>query len=253
MISKNQIKFIKSLSIKKYRDQHQQAILEGYRLIEESIKSNVKIKYIYCTEKNYHKISNNKLFNSVEVFCITDNESKSLSDTKNSQGIIALIDIKKYFNNQLNDINNENIIILDGVSDPGNLGTIFRNCIWFGIKSIILTNNSIDPFNLKCIRSGMGSHFYFNNIIQEKNSQIIIEHLINNNYNIIVADLNGDDVSDISLNNNWALIFGSEAHGISKNFNKFQKITIEKVGDVESLNVSVASGILLNELNKKIN
>ena len=251
MISKNQIKFIKSLSIKKYRDQNQQAVLEGYRLIEESIKSNVDIKYIYCTEKNYNKISNNELFHSVEFFLISDNECKALSDTKHSQGIVALIDIKKYFNNQLNDINNENIIILDGVSDPGNLGAIFRNCIWFGIKSIILTNNSIDPFNLKCIRSGMGAHFYFNNLIQENNSQIIIEHLKNNNYNIMAADLNGDNVSDININNNWALVLGSEAHGISENFNEFQKITIEKVGDIESLNVSVASGILLNELNKK--
>ena len=94
MISKNQIKFIKSLSIKKYRDQNQQAVLEGYRLIEESIKSNVDIKYIYCTEKNYNKISNNELFHSVEFFLISDNECKALSDTKHSQGIVALIDIK---------------------------------------------------------------------------------------------------------------------------------------------------------------
>ena len=247
MISKNQIKFIKSLSIKKYRDQHQQAILEGYRLIEESIKSNVKIKYIYCTEKNYHKISNNKLFNSVEVFCITDNESKSLSDTKNSQGIIALIDIKKYFNNQLNDINNENIIILDGIQDPGNLGTILRTCIWYGIQSIILTENTIDPFNLKCIRSGMGAHFYLNNIIQDNHINIL-KYLKNNYKTIYVADMKGNDLEKIKPSSNWALILGSEAHGVNNDFKQFNQITINKIGKVESLNVSVAAGIIINKL-----
>ena len=138
-------------------------------------------------------------------------------------------------------------MVLDGISDPGNLGTIFRNCIWFGIKAIILTENSIDPFNLKCMRSGMGSHFYFNNIVKE-NSKNIIQHLIKNNYHIIVADLDGMNITNVSTKNKWALILGSEAHGISKNYEKFQKVTINKIGEIESLNASVASGILLNEL-----
>ena len=97
------------------------------------------------------------------------------------------------------------------------------------------------------MRSGMGSHFYFNNIIKE-NSKTIIQHFIKNNYHIIVADLDGMNIANVSTKNKWALILGSEAHGISKSYQKFQKVTINKIGEIESLNVSVASGILLNEL-----
>ena len=247
MISKNKIKFLRSLSIKKNREKYQQVILEGYRLIEEAIKSKATIEYICYVSKSIDKISNNKLFIPYEKFLISEQECKILSDTKNSQGIIALVNIDKYLNSKINNIKTDNVMVLDGISDPGNLGAIFRNCIWFGIKSIILTENSIDPFNLKCMRSGMGSHFYFNNIIKE-NSKTIIQHFIKNNYHIIVADLDGMNIANVSTKNKWALILGSEAHGISESYQKFQKVTINKIGEIESLNVSVASGILLNEL-----
>jgi len=251
MISKNKIKFLQSLSLKKNREKYQQATLEGFRLIEEVANSETNIEHIYCIPKMIGIVSNNNLFNAYEKTMISEQECKAISETKNSQGIIALASIEKYSSNKIDNINNENILILDGVSDPGNLGTIFRNCIWFGIHSIILTENSIDPFNLKCIRSGMGSHFYFNNIVKE-NSKKIIKHLKKYNYNTLVADLNGENINNINYKNNWALVLGSEANGISSNFEAFKKVTINKIGNIESLNVSVASGILLNDLiNKK--
>ena len=253
MISKNKIKFLRSLSFKKNRDQNNQVILEGFRLVEEAIKAKARIESIYCTSKFINKASNNKYFNSYELIPITDEECKMISNTKNSQGIIALVNIQKYMNNVISDIDNDkNIIILDQISDPGNLGTIFRNCIWFNIRSIILTENSIDPFNLKCLRSGMGSHFYFNNIIQDKTSNIV-KFLKQYKYDVLVADLMGKNITDIKCEINWALILGSEAHGISDTFKEFKKVTINKVGNIESLNVSVASGILLDRLINKEN
>ena len=141
---------------------------------------------------------------------------------------------------------NENIIILDGIQDPGNLGTIFRTCIWYGIKSIILTTNTIDPFNLKCIRSGMGAHFYLNNIIQDNHINVL-KYLKNHYKTIYVADMKGNNLEKIKSSNNWALILGSEAHGINSDFKQFDQITISKIGKLESLNVSVAAGIIINK------
>tara|TARA_Y100000590_G_scaffold460630_1_gene620367 strand:+ start:116 stop:874 length:759 start_codon:yes stop_codon:yes gene_type:complete len=252
MISKNQIKFIKSLSYKKNRRKYNKVVLEGFRLIEEAIKSNLELEYICLTKEINLKIKNNKLFKNQKINIITDKECQLISNTKNSQGILALASINRYSNNIIQNIKNENIIILDGVKDPGNLGTILRNCAWYGIKSIILTENSIDPFNSKCIRSGMGAHFYLENIIKD-NSQNIIDYLLKNHFTIIIADLNGQNLDNININNKWALVLGSEAHGVNPIYHNFSKVTIDKFGDIESLNVSVASGILLNELlhNKK--
>ena len=197
------------------------------------------------------KALKNKFFNSYNLISITEEECKIISDTKNSQGTIALANTKKYMNNSISNIQkNENIIILDQISDPGNLGTIFRNCIWFGVKSIILTENSIDPFNLKCLRSGVGAHFYFNNIIQD-NHDNIVKFLKQYNYDIIIADLMGTKITDINCKTHWALVLGSEAHGTSDTFKEFKKVTINKIGNMESLNVSVASGILLDRLINK--
>ena len=167
-----------------------------------------------------------------------------LSNTENSQGIIAEINIKKYTDSKIKNVK-ENLLILDGLSDPGNLGTIFRTCAWYNIKSIILTSECVDPFNLKCLRSGVGAHFYFDNIVSIER-QNVISFLNDNNYDVYCADLQGTNLSDVNIGNNWAIILGSEAHGLNKDFNIFNKITISKHGKIDSLNASVACGIILN-------
>ena len=248
MISKNQIKYLSSLSVKKNSQKHQKVLLEGYRLIAESIKAGADIEHIYITENLKNKISN-QILESIDYDIISEIDLKKISDTKNSQGIIATANIEKYYLHTMEQLNNSNVIILDGIQDPGNLGTIFRTCVWFGIKSIILTSNSIDPFNLKCVRSGMGAHFYLDSIISE-NENTIVDYLHNEHYTMIAADLHGDKVETIDTTNKWALVLGSEAHGLSSLFEKFQKVTIARIGNLESLNVSIACGILLNQLTK---
>ena len=247
MISKNQIKFLHSLLLKKNRQKYQQVILEGQRLIEESVKAGAELEYICLTEIAKTKVLENHLLNQIESYIISDIDLKKISDTKTSQGVIALASTKKYNNAKLDSLKSNNIVILDGIQDPGNLGTIFRTCVWFGIKSIILTSNCSDPFNLKCVRSGVGSHFYLEKIIIE-DSQKVAEYLREKKYNVLVADLDGEDIFDIKKLNKWSLILGSEAHGISDAFEIFPKVTIPKIGDIESINVSVASGIILNKL-----
>jgi len=250
MISKNKIKYLCSLKQKKFRGQHHATILEGFRLIDEAINFNADIQSIWVVKDKLkdnlqfiNKIKSKNIFLDI----INDKDFKLISDTKNSQGFIAEVSTKKYSNNFLLDSKANNIVILDNISDPGNIGTILRTCAWYGIKSIIFTSNSSDPFNLKCIRSGMGSHFYFDHLHSIDNKDLN-NYLNNHNYKVLCADLGGTDISTLNIAGKWALILGSEAHGVSNDFNHFEKITICKQGDIESLNVSVAAGIILNTL-----
>tara|TARA_B100001175_G_scaffold220113_1_gene187346 strand:- start:837 stop:1592 length:756 start_codon:yes stop_codon:yes gene_type:complete len=247
MIGVNTIKFIRSLRLKKNRLIDKKVILEGFRLICESINAGIKIDYIIVIENFESDLLNQKQFRHQSIKYCSKNNFRKISDTKNSQGIIAVADIKKYSNQSLDVIKNNNLVILDGIQDPGNLGTIMRTSVWYGVNSIALTQNTVDPFNLKCIRSAMGAHFYLNNIIQDSCLNII-NYLKNNYQNIYVADMQGENLHKIKSNGNWALILGSEAHGINSNFKQFKQITIKKFGQLESLNVSVASGILMNHL-----
>ena len=247
MIGQNTIKFIKSLNLKKNRKLNLKVILEGYRLIVESIHAGTKIDYIVIDENFQRELLNIKEFENQNIKSASKSNFNKISNTTNSQGIIAIADVKKYFNQTLENIKKEKIIILDGIQDPGNLGTILRTCVWYGIKSIILTSNTIDPFNLKCIRSGMGAHFYLNNIVQDNHINVL-KFLKNNYKTIYIADMKGNNLEKIKPNTNWALILGSEAHGVNDDFKQFKHITINKIGQLESLNVSVAAGIIINKL-----
>ena len=251
MIGLNTIKFINSLKIKKNRELNQKAILEGYRLIYESINAGIKLDYLVVNENFQENLLNKNQFKNLTIKYCSKNNFNKISDTKNSQGIIAIVDIKKYLNQSLEKLDNNNLVVLDGIQDPGNLGTIIRTCAWFGINSIVLTSGTVDPFNLKCIRSAMGAHFNLDNIIQDSRLNII-NYLKNNYKNIYAADMEGENLNKIKLVGNWALILGSEAHGISSEFKQFKKITIKKIGQIESLNVSVANGILINHLTSKL-
>ena len=165
MLSINKIKYLKSLSIKKYRQAEQKVLLEGYRIISESIKSSLRFEHIWINENLKLNKDIKILLDIIKEQNISFNfesekKIKSISNTKNTQGVLALVNIKDFYNNQ---IITDKVVILDQISDPGNLGTIIRTCAWFNIKTLILTENSADVFNSKCLRSGMGGHFYLNN------------------------------------------------------------------------------------------
>lgn len=251
MLSLNKIKYLKSLSLKKNRIKEKKVILDGRRLIDEAINQNVKFEHIWISDSLREKeidsifikkIKENKINFSYEK----ENDLKKISNAKNSQGILALISVDTLYNQDLNFFDNQ-LIILDQVSDPGNLGTILRTCAWFGIKSIILSENSADIFNDKCIRSSVGGHFFIDNLTYLSYDNIN-KFLNSNNYIILCADLRGEKINNKYIQNKWALILGSEAHGINNQLKFDKKITINKKGKMESLNVSVATGIILNKL-----
>ena len=247
MISKNKIKLLRSLKLKKNREQNQKTILEGVRLINEAINASAPNNSIFIIEEMFD--SNKNLINKIKrhhipLDIITQDDLNEISDTQHSQGIIAEVQIHYADIADLSTDTNH-IIILDNISDPGNLGTILRTCAWYGVKSIILTSGTVDPFNFKSIRAAMGAHFYFDDIIIDTN-QSVINFLNLENFSTYCADLNGQDITEFNSNQKWAVILGSEAHGISDSFQIYDKITIKKWGKIESLNVSVACGIILD-------
>lgn len=251
MLSLNKIKYLKSLNLKKNRIKEKKIILDGKRLIDEAMNQNVSFEHIWINESLKKQETNNLFFkkiinNKIDFSYENEKNINKISNTKNSQGIVGLISVDNLYNQELQRFNDK-LIVLDQISDPGNLGTIVRTCAWFGIKSIILSENSADIFNDKCVRSSVGGHFFINNL-KYMSYDDINNFLDSNNFLKLCADLNGEQVNSKNINKKWALILGSEAHGINNKLKFDKKITILKRGQMESLNISVASGIILNEL-----
>ena len=253
MISKEQFKYFNSLKNKKNRLNEKKILVEGERLVFELLKSNIKLDYLLISDNSsFSKIGNNIIKeakkNKTQIDTLDHHLIKKLSQTKNNQSFIAICDLPEYKN-----INyNNNILALDHISDPGNMGTLLRTAEWFGIQNIILSENCVDIFNPKVIRSAMGAHFYLDSILNCNLSNELI-NLNNNDYSILGADLNGYQISKIKIKKKWVLIVGNEANGLSNTIlnqiNDF--ITISKHGNIESLNAAIAGSILLNTLVNK--
>jgi TrmH family RNA methyltransferase len=236
-------KQVKSLHLKKYRSLNNQFIVEGSRSVSSAIDAKAIIDSVFYTldfsKKNPTLLEK---VNRIPSKIVSSKEIRKLSPSANPSGILATCKIPKFepFNK------NKNIIFLDNVSDPGNLGTILRTALWFGIDQIGYSSKSIDPYNPKVVRSAMGAHFSISWL-----GELSLDDI--KGYKILGADHRGKSIHTINIDNQrWALIMGSEAQGISKSAHSCidELIGIPKVGEGESLNVGVSMGILLHELTK---
>jgi len=231
-------KKIKKLKLKKYREKEQLFIAEGHKFLDFSISP----KYIILHEDYEDKFVGVNNFECTK-YLYSDTLFKEISTQENSQGVIL---IYEFLETTLENLEN-NIVILDRVQDPGNLGTIIRLIDAVGFKDLILTIGSADIYNDKTVRSSMGSLFNLN--INYMTEEKLIEFLRENSYNILSSGLTNESVNynRVSLKNKNAIVFGNEGQGVSTNIlnisNEIVKIPI--YGSAESLNVGVASGIIL--------
>ena len=246
MISKAEIKRVRSLNTKKGRDLHNLILIEGKRLVEQIIKTEFSFTKIWVTEdfKNNNASLISDLRNDdFSIDLISEEDLKKIKVTQNCSGIIGIMNPPKGSVEKIN----QRIIILDSIADPGNLGTILRTANWFGIRNIILSEGCVNQYNPKVIRSAMGAHFSLN-IVNTK-IDAYIKKLQSKGFQIIAADLDTDNsIEDFKLDTNkWGLVMGSEAHGLSESVSDLinHKIKIPQIGKIESLNVSVACGIFL--------
>lgn len=253
-MTKSELKSLKQLHQKKYRDEQKSFLVEGKRSIVEAIRENCDIDLILiCNElaEKEKELVRQIKEKSIRFEIISYNEIQRISDVENSQGIIARVKFLNYDENLIFDKRNEKkkIIFLENISDPGNMGTIIRTADWFGIDSVIICKDSVDIYNPKVVRSTMGSLFHIPIFVFD-DSQKILKRLKENGYTIYVADLKGEKYNKVSYSTKSVIVFGNEAHGITDTLKKYadKLITIQGKGKAESLNVAVSVGIIISQV-----
>lgn len=244
--SNETIKYFISLNDKKTRMNAKRFIVEGYHLVNEASKTNLLEAIISTDEKELKKINN------VKRYLVNDAIINKIATTKNPQNILGIVKMLDHNITNLVPIIKENktkLIMLDDVNDPGNLGTIIRTAAGLGYDGIIMSPNTVDLYNEKVIRSTQGVMFKIP--IIKANLQEVIKLLKKEKvFCIGTALTNAKDVKHITKKDKFAICLGNEAKGISKEVldNMDENVKIAMNNDVESLNVSVAAGIIMYEM-----
>lgn len=248
------IKNIKKLNEKKYRDQENKFLVEGIKMLQEALNENAIIdKIIVCEDCiNDGTINKELMYEIAKQNCVYVSEKvfQSITQVTNPQGILAVL--KRENGEEKISYEEDIIVVLDGVQDPGNLGTIIRTIDSVGLTQVILSNQTADPFNPKVVRSTMGA-IYRVNCIRSKNIIETLKNIKKHKYEILATSLNTTQtIYDIDYKKK-VLVIGNEAKGVSKEILELanKKIKIPMPGKTESLNVAVATGIILYEYVKK--
>lgn len=253
MISKKELQYYSSLLTKKYRRAENKFIVEGKKSVLEGLDSSYECEIIFITNK-FHEENEDTIVKIAKkkkkIETMKQKDFQKVSTTETPQGIAAVFIKPRLEYSKTNLANDKIIVTLDNISDPGNLGTIIRNCDWFGIKNILLSESIVDYTNPKVIRSSMGSVFHLN--LFENFNEILLNNLKNDGFEILCADTEGENVFIYQSEKKKILILSSEAHGPSKEIEKIcdKKICIPKIGNAESLNVASASAVILALLTK---
>ncbi|MGG7154060.1 TrmH family RNA methyltransferase [Clostridium perfringens] len=241
----NLFKEIKKLKEKKHRIKSNKYLIEGLRFIEEAIKSKVSIDSIIFTES--FKEKNPELFLKINenIKLIQMNEAllKQLCSTENPQGIVGVINMQ---NKELK--SGELVVLVDKVQDPGNMGTIIRTAHAAGAAGIVMTKGTVDIYNDKTLRSTMGSIFYIP--IVEDDSLDFVKSLKKEGYKLVVSSLQGkNNFFEENLQGKVMIAVGNEGNGVSDEVYDIAdiKVKIPMPGEAESLNVAVATSIMIYE------
>ena len=245
-LSKERSKELKKLQLKKYRDARNLVLVEGIRTIKQLVIFKIPLLEVYCSEKEIERFGDilGKI-PSEKIFLTREYQVKKAAATETPQKIFALVEIKVP---PLH--NDQRLLYLDRVSDPGNLGTIFRLAVAAKMDGVILAPDSCDIFNPKVVRASMGAVFAIPSMISDHQS---IER---RTHQIIVTDVKeGTSIYDIEPPQRpYILVIGSEAEGIATELLNLAdiRINIPMGGKLESLNVAVAAGFCMYALNRDL-
>lgn len=244
LITNNQIKFVRSLHLKKNRDAHNCFIVEGKKMVDELLKSEFKVQSVFAT-----KDWENPVIENEKVQYISEKQLERISALKSPNKLIAVVE-KPNDNFEISSILQGLTLVLDDISNPGNLGTIIRLCDWFGVKNIICSTNSVELYNPKVIQATMGSflrvNVYYTDIVA------LIKQMPNN-FLVYGSFMEGENIKNVDLEENALLIMGNESIGISE---KLQQLVNKRIAiksdksKAESLNVAIAAAILLYEFKR---
>ena len=273
------VKEIRKLKEKKYRKD--KFIVEGIKMLEEAINENASIDLIVIREGiDLRSVISNVLpknnadsgiksknildvISKIKNITVTRKVFDTLTDVVSPQGVLAVINKnKKVINSDSNIISKNNeidttadyILALDGIQDPGNLGTIIRTADSANLKQIIVSKNTVDAYSPKVIRSTMGA-IYRVHIIEVENLEVTLKDLQKDGFKVVVTSLDTkNSIYDISYNKSIVVI-GNEANGVSKEVQELanEKVKIPMLGKTESLNAAVATGIMIYEYVRRKN
>ena len=241
MLSKSKLKLIKSLKNKKSRESLNLFVVEGLKGIVEVNNSSYDILFTVVSNKTFN--DNKSYLPSENIVILEEEEIKKISNLKKNKVGLSVVKSKTniYSNAKINGI----LLALDSINDPGNFGTIIRNADWFGVKNIICSKNTVDLYNPKTIQSSMGSFTRVNVFYEDLSSIFENSPLkIYGTSSKIKERLNPRSIKE------GIILFGSESNGIRDNLKKYVDgwLSVDGNGRAESLNVSVSSGIILDNI-----
>lgn len=240
MLSKNRLKYLQSLKQKKYRQKYGQFLVEGEKSVAELLHSDFIVDEIIADERFAEQ--NPEILEGRDVTLADGSQMQRLSSFSSSPPIAALANMPKSKHRISDD---EWVLVLDGIKDPGNLGTIVRTADWYGIKSLVCSEDCVDFYNPKAISSTMGSFTR----LQAQYTDLV--SFLKGRKNPLACVLNGESIRKNGGFDSKTLIIGSESHGISQevlDLTGILPVTIPGAGSTESLNAAIATAIALERL-----
>jgi TrmH family RNA methyltransferase len=246
MLSKSQISLLKSLQNKKDRREHGIFLVEGYKSVSEFINSSYQIVAIYHTASFDPKVL--KLSQKINLCEISVTDIGKISSLTTPQQILALVNIPAWPALDNARLKQKFSLVLDGIQDPGNMGTIIRTADWFGIEHIICSDDTVDVYNPKVVQASMGS--LSRTSVLHTNLSAFLQQI---DLPIFGAVLNGDNIYQTDFGREGLIVMGNEGNGLRPEIEKAinKAITIPRVGAAESLNVAIATALFCSEITRK--
>ena len=235
-ISKAQIKRIRSYQQKKFRSEDGVFVIEGRKNVEEALRIIKGDMACFTTDTDFSE--------RFKVPLIEMKDMEQISSLTTPPGYLAVLKQPQF----RFPVEPKRICIANDLSDPGNLGTLIRTAEWFGVEVLLLDEETADPFNAKTVQATMGSILRMP-IIRSSRAEII-QYCRNENLSLLVADMKGENIHSFKSPAAWALVIGSESHGVHDEFRTAaaHAVHIPSKGKAESLNATVAAGIILSHL-----
>lgn len=247
MISKNEIKLIRSLERKKGREETGLFVVEGEKLVHEALQNKAAVQKIFCTDRKMEWQSRH----DYEVAQISDKEMQQVSGLNTAPGVLAIVHIPVHeLSSQA--LVKKRVLALDAIRDPGNLGTIIRSADWFGVTDILASEDTVDCFNQKVVQSTMGSLFRVAVHYVDIAAVLPTLKTQGDEFFIYAATLSGEPPVSVftrAFKEKGVLVIGNESTGISEPVLECcdKKVTIPAIGRAESLNAGISASILLYE------
>jgi RNA methyltransferase, TrmH family len=252
-ITKTELKYLRSLMVKKFRDEERKFLLEGWKPLHDALHSDFHVISVYLVEARTSSSEQEAILaiavsQNIPTQELSEIELHQITNTVNAQGVVAVVEQKEkpFSPDALRKA--VFVVALDEVTDPGNLGTILRTCDWFGVDAVLLGKGCVSLYNEKVVRSTSGSIFHLP-IYENVDLVKMLAEIKNSGFSIVSTVMDGESLAQTTISNKTVLVLGNEAHGVSDAVRQVsdRQVSIPRFGNAESLNVGVACAVFLSQ------